>query len=54
MADLSEDDINQEYVKTIHRFPNKLALKRRSASMAKFSMQRVQVCRSNLFTKRAR
>ena len=54
MVALSEDDINDEYVKTIHRFPNKLALKRRSASMAKFSMQRVQVCRSSLLINRAR
>ena len=50
MADLSQDDINSEYVDVIRRFPSSLALKKNSASMKKFCVQRVKVCRSQLFS----
>ena len=50
MADLSQDDINLEYVDVQQRFPSSLALKKNSASMKKFRVQRVKVCRSQLFS----
>ena len=49
MADLSNQDINSEYIAVQQRFPSSLALKRNSASMQKFRVQRVKVCRLNLF-----